>query len=89
MLNVKTADGTVSIEPFALTVRFHGDGEHGDPFNFVATMTRHGDEATVFAAHGEFTLRIRRAIVEALKSIGIKRVRYQRMKPERFYVMEE
>jgi len=86
--NHVTEDGTVSIEPFALTIRYHANGGHGDPFEFVATMTKHGDEATLFAAHGTLTLKVRRAIAVALKAVGVRRVRYQRLNPDRFFISE-
>jgi len=75
---VATPHGTVTIEAFAHVIRYHEVGEYGDPYTFACAMTTHGDEATLFAALGTVKPRIRRALAQALREMGIARVRYER-----------
>ena len=75
---ISTPDGIVTIEPIASTIRYHEHGAFGDPYTFACVMTRDGDEATLFAAVGTIQLKARRAIVAALRQVGITRVRYER-----------
>lgn len=73
-----TDDGTVTVEGFAQTVRYHPSGIYGSPFSFVCTLTVHGTEAIAFAGLGAITPKVRRAIAAALREFGITRVRYER-----------
>jgi hypothetical protein len=75
---IETPDGTVTIEGFAHAIRYHGIGQYGDPYTFACIMTRHGDEAILFAAAGKISAKVRRAMATALREIGIRRVRYER-----------
>lgn len=83
ILDIDIEEGSVSVDAFAYTLRFHPTGKGlGSGFSFVATMTRFGNEATIFgglqAQAGPYTPQVQRAIGAALKKIGIEHVRWDR-----------
>lgn len=81
---VETADGNVSLTPFAVSIRFHGKtGRYGDPFNFVCTAVIVGDEAKLFAAAGKMSAAVFRAVSAALRQIGIVHATFERRNKRR------
>lgn len=68
----------VSIEAITALIRYHPEGGYGDPYTFVATVSIDGDLAIIKGAMGQYTSKIRREIKEALQSIGVQRVEYER-----------
>lgn len=75
---IRTDDGNVSLDPFAVAIRYHGCGEYGSPFTFVCTALIVGDEARLFAAAGKMTPAVWRAVATALRRIGIRRATFER-----------
>jgi len=76
---VDSDDGVVSLDPFALTIRYHGPGgAYGGPFTFVCTALIVGDEARVFAGMGTMTPAVWRAIATALRRHGIVTATFER-----------
>jgi hypothetical protein len=55
-----------------------GTEKFGDPYNFVCTIIRTGDDAYIMAACGEFNTDIYRSIASELKKIGVKNVTWDR-----------
>ena len=70
--------GSVSIEPFALTLRYHPSGSFGSPFTFVCTAVIVGDEARLFAGMGEMTPAVWRALAAALRQHGCASATFER-----------
>lgn len=70
---------SISIEYITAILRHHPDGGgFGDPFDFSCVVQIHDKEATIKSANGVFSLTTRTEMEEALRSIGISRVRYVR-----------
>ena len=81
-MKVVSIGGLVSVQWIADTVgivRYHdGGGGFGSPFSFSLTMVREGGDALFYAALGCYTRATHRAMRDAMYTIGVKRVRYER-----------
>lgn len=60
-------------------IRYHGkESGYGSLFSFSVTMVAKQDKAEFYAAFGTYTKKIHKAIGDAMKSIGINIVNYER-----------
>ena len=63
----------------SLIFRYHPDGYgYGTPYSCVFTVLISGDEAHILAMAGEFKPATRRCIREALRTLGVKKAKWER-----------
>jgi hypothetical protein len=82
IVEVLGGEGTVSVQWITFDVgivRYHAAGGFGSPAAFAVTMRMDGDIAEFFAGMGRgYTRQTHRAMRNAMRCIGISRVRYER-----------
>lgn len=74
----------VSIHPITLQIRAGSDhGEYGDPYDVAIDMQRIGtDSAYLSCARGVITRQTYREIMAALKAMGIKSAKWERVRSD-------
>ncbi len=58
-----------------------GFDEFGDPYDFVCTVIRRGDEAEMIGAAGQFSKQTYESIKTVLAEEGVTKVHWDRLKP--------
>lgn len=71
---------SASLDPIAYVLRLHPDGGYGSPYIGSATIIRTGDTAEIqgMTVEGRFTAGHWRAVVDALRAVGIRLMVFDR-----------